>query len=62
MKTYTYKGQEPDELNFEQEANADVKDLNKDFLYDFKFRQDKRPKDPTDEFDTINMKRLKEFA
>jgi hypothetical protein len=36
--------------------------MNKDFIYDYKFRADKRPIDPNYEFDSITIKRLKEFA
>jgi hypothetical protein len=53
---------EADEFVFENEANADVKDLNKNFLYDYKFRQEKRPQNPLVEFDPIEIKRLKQFA
>ena len=36
--------------------------MNRDFIYDYKFRADKRPVDPNREFDPIAIKRLKEFA
>ena len=53
---------EADEFVFENEANADVKELNKNFLYDYRFRQEKRPQNPLVEFDPIEIKRLKQFA
>ena len=46
----------------ETEASADVKELNKDFLYDQKFRTEKRPFNPDIEFDSVEIKRLKQFA
>lgn len=53
---------EADEFNMDTEASADVKELNKDFLYDQKFRTDKRPFNPDTEFDSVEIKRLKQFA
>lgn len=62
QKTINYKGTAKEEIEITSDANEDVKDLNKDFAYEFNYRQDKLPADKKTLFDSQKLQRFKQFA